>query len=108
MEYKAKSGVVKRTYLFDEGFKNRKIPLNIEMDALPVYEKYRKTKNLAKRLLANACELCGMDTETPLVYQVKKLKELSGSTPWEQKMLEIRRKTLVVCQDCFKTIESYR
>ncbi|HBC30309.1 MAG TPA: group II intron reverse transcriptase/maturase [Clostridiales bacterium] len=107
VEYTTKSGATKQAYLYDEGFKKRRTPLYIEMDTLPIYEKYRKIKNLATRLLANACELCGIATENPLVYQVKKLKELTGSTPWEQKMLEIRRKTLVVCQDCFKTIESY-
>lgn len=66
MEYETKSGAIKRAYLYDKGFKKRKIPLNTEMDALPIYEKYRKTKNLIKRILAKVCELCGMDTENSL------------------------------------------
>lgn len=107
IKYESKKGVAKQAYLYDAGFKKHNTPLNIEIDALPIYEKYRTPKNLALRLLANVCELCGTATKNPLVYQVKKLRELAGCTPWEKKMLEIRRKTLIMCEDCYKLTESY-
>ena len=59
---------------------------------------------IAGRLKAKCCELCGA-TEGPFeVHHVRRLKDLTGNTAWEQKMWTIRRKTLIVCKDCHKRI----
>ena len=50
------------------------------------------------------CELCCKNERPVLIHQVKKLKDLSGNESWEQFMLRKRRKTLIVCEDCYKTI----
>lgn len=39
------------------------------------------------------------------MHHVRKLKELRGDTEWERKMIEIRRKSLAVCPECFKVIK---
>ena len=54
------------------------------------------------KLNAHVCELCGNHTEDLLeVHVVRNLNEL-GNSWWEQKMVAMRRKTLVVCPCCHK------
>jgi group II intron reverse transcriptase/maturase len=64
-------------------------------------------KELVRRLLARRCELCG-EPGRVVVHQVRKLASLGGpraSQPaWAALMAKRRRKTLVVCHPCHKTI----
>lgn len=68
---------------------------------------------LLNRLLAEHCELCGK-TNVPLAgHHVKKLKDLkarwkgtSERPTWIRKMIEKRRKTLFVCEECHRTIHA--
>lgn len=67
---------------------------------------------LIDRLLADKCELCG-STENINVHHVRKLKDLkqryAGKNPppvWVKRMIEIRRKTLVVCHQCHHAIHA--
>lgn len=61
---------------------------------------------LAHRLKAGTCELCGATTGPFEVHHVKRLKDVKGITFWEQKMLSMRRKTLIVCRNCHKLIHN--
>lgn len=57
-----------------------------------------------KRLNAGICELCGMASESCKIYHAGKMKNLKSTTDWGKKMQHMRRKTLIVCPDCFKRI----
>jgi group II intron reverse transcriptase/maturase len=60
-------------------------------------------KELINRLLKGRCELC-QRTGTVQVHQIRKLADLAGTGPaqsaWQKAMVNKRRKTLVVCDDC--------
>ena len=71
----------------------------------------RRTE-LAKRLLANTCELCG-SREQVEVHHVRKLSNLGTKGRrekplWMRVMMARRRKTLVVCRVCHLAIHSGR
>jgi len=82
----------KTIFLYDYGF--RKQPI--------IMGKSRKhqSKELTGRLLSHECEWCGSVDLNVSIHQVRKLSELSGVTAWEQKMIQINRKTLVLCPVC--------
>lgn len=63
-----------------------------------------RRNELAKRLLADTCELCG-STNNCQVHHVRKLADLNKKgrrekPGWMQTMISRQRKTLVVCHDC--------
>src|SRR3954447_5229500 len=66
-------------------------------------------KELIRRLHAGRCELC-QATDTITVHHVRRLADLT--TPgqpqpdWKQLMSTRRRKSLVVCGDCFERIHT--
>ncbi|OPX90062.1 MAG: Group II intron-encoded protein LtrA [Pelotomaculum sp. PtaB.Bin104] len=85
-------GKPKTIYLYDYGF--RKQPI---IKGKPVKH---QAKELTNRLLSHRCEWCGNANFNVSTHQVRKLSELSGITAWEQKMLQLNRKTLVLCPAC--------
>ena len=67
---------------------------------------------IVERLLAQRCELCG-SPRTIEVHHVRKLSNLNPSgdgtkARWAAMMQARKRKTLVVCQSCHKTIHAAR
>ena len=61
------------------------------------------------RLAKRQCELCKTSiAEHYEIHHVPKLKDLKGNEMWEQVMIAKRRKTLIVCDSCHKTIHSKR
>jgi hypothetical protein len=73
---------------------------------------YTRGTELIKRLLADACELCG-STERVEVHHIRKLADLrrpgQGPTPdWRRIMATRKRKTLVVCRRCHEAIHQGR
>lgn len=67
---------------------------------------------LIRRLLADQCELCG-STEVINVHHTRKLKDLKRQyegrpdpPKWVIRMIERRRKTLVVCAQCHQAIHT--
>lgn len=56
------------------------------------------------RLSAGVCELCGENNDSCCIYHAGKMKNLKSTTEWGKKMLHMRRKTLIVCPECFKRI----
>lgn len=81
-----------------------KQPWNI--DGLPAQG---TRSQLVDRLLAQACELCG-STEQVEVHHLRKLKDVVNQyrrkekPAWLVRMIQIRRKTLVVCKQCHHAI----
>ena len=67
---------------------------------------YKNNPSLAKRLKANTCEWCGKYATDVVMHQVRTLKELDSSLPWNAHMIKINRKTLVVCPQCHEMIHS--
>lgn len=72
----------------------------------------RRTE-LLQRLVADECELCGNSGEVE-VHHIRKLSDLvrkwQGRTKpeWVKRMIEMRRKTLVVCRECHQAIHTGR
>jgi len=69
--------------------------------------------SILDRLNASRCEYCQKEDGYFEVHHVRKLKDLSNKTPWERRMIEIRRKTIVLCIDCHQelhrgTLPDYR
>lgn len=81
-----------------------KKPMLGQIDSLPAYKRYERANTLATRIKGKMCELCGKETPELEIHQVKRLKDLKGKQPWEQVMLDRRRRTLAVCADCHKKI----
>lgn len=104
VKYKTKNGM-KETVFYHEGFRKNMKPAPEFVDVMPHYRKYTKKNSLIHRLQAGQCELCGRKTDEVIMHHVRKLKELKGVTEWERKMIEIRRKSLAVCPECFKIIK---
>ena len=86
------NGKPKTIYLYDYGF--RKQPI------IKRYSVKHQSMELTSRLLSSQCEWCGSADSNVSTHQVRKLTELSGVTAWEQKMLQLNRKTLVLCPVC--------
>jgi group II intron reverse transcriptase/maturase len=84
------------------------IPLRRRKDAILVDHQpsMRRTErnDLIRRLLADACEMCGSQQQIQ-VHHVRKLRDLAKKGEkerplWMQIMAARQRKTLVVCHDC--------
>lgn len=59
------------------------------------------------RLQAGVCELCGSRGKSNYeVHHVSSVKELEGNKLWEKIMKMKNRKTLVVCEECHKSVHS--
>jgi len=86
----------KTVYFYDYGFKKQPIITN--------HASKKQSKELLTRFSKSCCELCGEAKPETTVHHVRKLSELSGVTDWEQKMLAMNRKTLVVCETCYSKI----
>lgn len=68
-----------------------------------------KRSEVVQRLLAGKCELCAIEGEPMEVHHIRKLADIDQpgrrpKEPWEKIMSARKRKTLVVCGDCHKTI----
>jgi len=71
-----------------------------------LFNGYSKT-TFESRLAAKSCELCGStDAEHYEVHHTRRVKDLKGKALWEQVMIAKRRKTMVVCRVCHKTIHN--
>ena len=91
----------KRCEFYHDGFRMNKQAAPDFVDILPEYRKRQWSNSLANRLKAGICEICSLKTNSILIHHVKKLKRLKGKDIYERKMLEIRRKTLALCPNCY-------
>lgn len=105
VSYQTKAGT-KQAVFYNGGYGRKKQPLQ-GIDTPVVTTSFTRGMQLAGRIRAGICELCGTTCDVE-VHQVKKLKNLKGRHLWERIMLERQRKTLAVCPDCHKKIHSCR
>jgi group II intron reverse transcriptase/maturase len=101
VEYSNKAGKQSREFYHD-GFEKKTTPSPTFADVLPQFRKYERTNSFAKRLRAGVCEVCGAKTEDIRIHHVRTLKELTGKTVGELLMMEKRKKSLALCNDCFE------
>lgn len=88
--------------------RQEKTRLKDEVQAL-----YTNRNELIERLLAENCELCGKDNVPLNGHHVKKLKDLKErwrgkpeKPAWVRKMIEKRRKSLFICEECHQKIHA--
>ncbi len=86
---------------YHDGFTKKKELPSPTADVLPQYVKYDKTNSLANRLKAGICELCGAETKEIHMHHVRRLKDLTGKSELELKMMQIRRKSIALCPECY-------
>ncbi len=98
--YMTKSGP-KRCEFYHDGFTKDSTLPSLTADTLPQYVKYDKPNSLAKRLKAGICELCGVETKEIHMHHVRRLKDLSGKDELELKMMQMRRKSIALCPECY-------
>ncbi len=77
-------------------------------DALPKFFMCRS--ELLDRMMAEECEMCGSKGRIQ-VHHVRKLKDLTkpgrrAKPAWVHRMAAIRRKTLMVCEECHQAIHA--
>jgi hypothetical protein len=97
--YTTSKGESKLQIFYNGGFKRQEKADVLYHDNLPqIYTRTEPT--LIQRLKACKCELCGATTNETVMFQVRTLKELKGTSDWENKMLKKHRKTLILCKDC--------
>jgi len=78
-------------------------------DSLAWVRPVTKRSEVVQRLLAGKCELCNVEGAPLNVHHIRKLADLDrpGRRPkaeWERRMSAMKRKTLVVCEDCHRMI----
>ena len=98
--YVTKSGP-KRCEFYHDGFTKKAALPPVTADTLPQYVKYAKPNSLAKRLKAGVCELCGAGTKEIHMHHVRRLKDLKGKDELELKMMQMRRKSIALCPECY-------
>lgn len=103
--YETKSGRKESVY-YNKGFKRKTEPFFRQIDLLETYKRYAKPNGLLRKLRAKTCELCGAVCDDIEIHQVKRLKDLTGNTAWEELMRARHRKTLAVCPACHSQIHS--
>lgn len=104
VDYVTKAGMQKRAIFYDSGFKRDKRLLKGNVDLLPDYKIEVKTKDVIARFMLGSCELCQC-TELPVtIHQVKSVKALTGQNEWERYMINKRRKTIILCSECYEKV----
>lgn len=103
VEYDTKGGA-KYCELYHDGFTRKSNDMLAYVDVLPQYKKYDKPNSLANRLKNKTCEFCGAKTSKLIMHHIKRLKDLSEEAPIQKLMLNNRRKSLALCEECFKKI----
>lgn len=73
-----------------------------------IVEVFAGSSDLAQRLRATHCQLCGSEGGPFENHHIRRLAELTGGKAplpkWKKAMLVARRKTLTVCQSCHQAI----
>ena len=96
-----------RVRLFWKGSLARNdFPQEAKVDTIHKPAKIKTNPSLADRLKSQTCEWCGKRTPDVVRHQVRALKELDDSQPWNIFMKKINRKTMVVCPNCHEMIHN--
>ena len=102
--YQTQKGL-KYCEFYHGGFKKHSDGYDNVSDILPVYKKYDRRFTIVNRIKAGLCEICGASAEYVCMHHVRSLKALNGTDIFERKMLEIRRKSLALCPDCWNELQ---
>jgi hypothetical protein len=102
--YQTQKGL-KYCEFYHGGFKKHSDGYDNVSDILPVYKKYDMRFTIVNRIKAGLCEICGASAEYVCMHHVRSLKALNGTDIFERKMLEIRRKSLALCPDCWNELQ---
>ena len=102
IRYNDAKGKEKCRILYNEGFKKKEPIAEPECDNLP-NPFVISSPSLIERLRAEVCELCGTKGKT-VMHHVRTLKTLTNKTAWERAMLQMHRKSLAVCPNCYAQI----
>ena len=101
--YETKQGSNRRYFANYADCKSSRMVTDYISNAAIVYGYAVNT--LENRLKAKVCELCGTtESDHYEIHHVNKLKNLKGKERWEIAMIAKRRKTLVVCRECHRSI----
>ena len=101
--YKSKLGSKRRYFANYADCKGKGSAMDYISNAAVVYGYAVNT--LENRLKAKVCELCGTtESDHYEVHHINKLKNFKGKERREIAMIAKRRKTLVVCRDCHRSI----
>lgn len=101
VNYVTKSGETRRATFYNGGFKQNTRLLINKVDLIPDYKVDIKSQDIIARFMLGVCELCNCKEQPVTINQVKKVKDLTGQTEWEQYMIRKHRKTIVLCEDCY-------
>lgn len=105
VRYNTKSETGKIRYFYNQGFAKNTTPIkNYEIDNNVNTAIYANRTELEQRMMAHKCEMCGKENVPFNIHHIHKLKDLKGKEPWEQIMIARNRKTLVLCEECHKSI----
>jgi len=88
----------KTVSLYEDGFKKQAITLD--------KTKTTQSQELTIRLKSNRCEWCNKHPTKVSVHQVRKLSTLKGDRAWEMKMIQMNRKTLILCNKCHQLLHA--
>lgn len=88
--------------LYNGGFQQKEPTADAKCDNLP-NPFVISSPSLVERLKAEVCELCGAKGKT-VMHHVRTLKTLTENTAWERAMLQMHRKSLAVCPNCYAHI----
>lgn len=102
VQYEDNKGKKHERELYHGGFGRRKDARIDDADNLPSYRGMQRTSLMA-RLKARECEYCGATDDLRMIH-VRKLKDLKGKHEWEKLMIARRRKTIAVCESCYRKI----
>lgn len=102
VQYEDNKGKKHERELYHGGFGRRKDARIDDADNLPSYRGMQRT-SLMERLKARECEYCGATDDLRMIH-VRKLKDLKGKHEWEKLMIARRRKTIAVCESCYRRI----
>lgn len=102
VRYENNKGEMLERTIYHGGFKQRK---DARIDNAHIMPSYRGTEStsLMARLKARECEYCGAEDNLRMVH-VRKLKDLKGKQEWERFMIARQRKTIAVCENCYRKI----
>ena len=90
---------------YHDGFQKHSRGYNNVSDIMPNYKKYDGRHTIINRIKAGKCEICQKQAEYLCMHHIRTLKSLKGKDIFEKKMLEIRRKSLALCPDCFSFLQ---
>ena len=100
VNYTTKGGV-KRCEFYNDGFRRNVNNAPDFADVMPEYRTQIKSTSLAGRLRNGKCEACGALDVKVYMRHVKRLKDLNKDNEFDMLMIEKRRKSLALCQNCY-------